>query len=309
MAVSHNPTKTRTIEKAWFSEINKRWTEFDRRTISRFKEMNAPINNELIENAEVGMSAAQLRIYMAYVNEQIALLLLGNNPPLNWQNQYQLDSYVRGLERTRQSLIAQGAELVPTVKEQLASQGLASFTAKSSLTTSIASMAPIHQEGLEFLFTRAYESLNGWTDNLSKEIRQITFNAIRNGDGITETTKLIRERTGVSKSRAQLIARTETNQAYSEASLAETDRASEELGEQIDSRWITARDSRVRHSHAAVHGVVMDSKRARSIKSTSGYNCRCSLIPVIDGASNTQSQEDKFKAERKSLMKAEAKST
>jgi len=303
VAISNNPTKTRRIEMAWFREINKRWSQFSKNIIGEFLAVNGAITN-----AEVGMSAEQLRIYMAYLNEQIEILLLGRLPPLNWQNQYQLDSYMRGIERTRQSLIRQGASIVPTASEQLAAQGLQAFTARPSLATATLQMAPIHQEGLEFLFTRSYESLKGWTDNLSKEVRSITFDAVRNGEGVTETARKIRERVGVSKSRAQTIARTEINQAYSESALAEADRASEELGEQVDSRWITARDSRVRHRHAAVHGVVMDSKRARGIKSNDGINCRCALIPVIKGVSDTESQTDKFKAERATLLKEEAKS-
>ena len=124
MALTHNPTRTRTIEKRWFREINKRWAEFEARIIDKFYLMNKDepyyqgIGNALNNAAVVSMSAEQMRVYMAYVNQQIAILLNGNPAPRNWQNQYQLESYMRGYQRTRDALVAQGAQLIPTAQEQ-----------------------------------------------------------------------------------------------------------------------------------------------------------------------------------------------
>ena len=89
---------------------------------------------------------------------------------------------------------------------------------------------------------------------MGAEVRQITWDAIKNGAGMRETADKIKERIAVSKSRAQLIARTETISAYRESAIGETERASAEMGEELQMRWITARDSRVRHMHAAWHG-------------------------------------------------------
>lgn len=303
LALTHNPTRTRTLEKNWFREINKRWSEFERLIISRFVAMN----EEAINNAgTVGMNSEQLRIYMVYLDNLIEELLLGNPAPRNWQNQYQLESYIRGLERTRQSLISQGADLIPTAQEQLAAQGLQTFTARASLASSVPSLAPIHQEGLSFLFTRSYESLNGWTDALSKEVRQISFDAVREGKGVTETMRKIQERTQVSKSRAELIASTEINAAYRESSISETEKAGDELGEVFLMRWISADDTRVRHLHAGWHGTKATTKETRARGNKSPYRCRCSQIPVIEGASDTPAMEAKFAKERKTLLDREA---
>lgn len=299
-----NPTKTGRIQKSWFAEINRRYSKFSKDAVEKLREITAA---PLAINAEVGINASQQRIYMAWLMQEIELLT-GAEPPNNWQNVYQLESYQRGLERTRESLISQGARMTLTEAERMAAQGLTSFTAIPSLTTtlSVATMAPIHQEGLEFLFTRSYESLKGWNDSLAKEVRQITFDAVRNGDGVTETAKKIRDRTGVAKSRAQNIAATETISAYRESSIAETQRASEELGEEIDMRWITAHDNRVRHLHAGFHGTISTPEETRRKGNISPYRCRCAQIPVIKGINDTPSKNEKFKEERASLLKMEA---
>ena len=305
MAIEANPTRTRTIENKWLRDINRRWKKFTTDSMAQLVNINKS-NLEVNQETPFTLDASQIRVYMAFYQDMIDSLLLGTTDAPNWQAEYQLQSYMRGVERARGSLISQGADLIPTAAETFAAQGLAPFTAIPTLGA-MPTLAPIHSDSLEFLFSRSYDSLKKWTDAMTIETREILVSAGREGKGIREVTKDITDRISVSKSRAERIARTEINQAYSVAQINEVNRASEELDEDIKTRWITAVDGHVRHSHANVHGVVMDTERASKIKSTDGINCRCALTPVLPDAPGLEKKNEKFKKERKHLIKLESK--
>lgn len=269
-----NPTKTRTIETAWLREINKRWRELAKRIRDRL--------NQPITNAEFAMSAEQQRSFMVWLEAQINELLLDDGD--NWQAKYQLSSYERALDRNRALLRAQGADLQPTPREIQQAAGLtaAQFTATPSLVAgAVTQMPPIHQDALEFLFTRSYESLNGWTDAFAKETRQILRQGVEEGQNTRKVSREIMKRLDVSRSRARVIAQTETIQAYQQSSTNEAKRAEEELGETILMRWKSAEDSKVRPLHASWNGTaVTPAQNARRINQ-SPWNCRCAQAPVI----------------------------
>lgn len=308
MKLTPNPTRTRDIEAAWLRDIRRRWAEYSRRTLARLEEMNAEAL--LLANAEGDadpfvMSVQQQRVYMAYVQEQIDALLLGGTEPPNWQAQYQLQSYERALTQIRGELIRQGAAIVPTEAERLAAAGLQPFTATPTLATGPAA-APVHRDALQFLYTRSYDALQGWTAALARQTREVLFDGLQLGQQSRVIARRLQERIDVSASRARTIAQTETNQAYSRASIAAIDQAAEETGEDIRTRWITARDSRVRHSHAELHGVVMTTEAAQRVKITDGINCRCALTAVVPGT-DTPRRAKRYEAERAQLLALERK--
>lgn len=272
--MSKNPTRTLGIEKSWGREINKRWSALA-------KEIRAWFENQPVVN-EVPTDTQQVRVFMAFLNTQIEnILLAGGN---NWQAKYQLQSYERALQRTRASLKAQGAVMAVTPEDfQMAAQiNPEQFTATATLATaSVANKAPIHRDALEFLFTRSYESLEGWTSKFSTETRQILMEGIQQGRNTRDVARDIMKRLNVSRSRARVIATTETIQAYQQSSSNEATRAQEELGEEIGMRWQSAEDSRVRELHARWNGtVVSQQQNARRIVA-SVFNCRCSQAPVL----------------------------
>lgn len=293
MTISSNPTRTKTIEANWNRQITKRWGRFKRNILAALVARNA--NAQLAnQSGPFVLDPSQQRQYMVFLNAQIEILLLGD-----WQERYQAQAYQRGLESLRRSLQAQGASLVPTAAEQLAAAGIAPFTATATLGT--VSAAPIHRESLEFLFNRSFESLKGWTDRMARETRTILFSAVAEGKGVAEVTREISKRVDVSRSSARRIAQTETNQAYSRASIAEAERASEEIDDPVNLRWLTVRDGKVRDAHARVHGRVLTPQEASRIKTTDGINCRCGLAPVIPEA-DTVAKREKFAKEREQLV-------
>lgn len=306
MAISSNPTRTRVIESNWERDINRRWAVFKRNTVAELRRVNKLANPEDIvvnKGATFTISAGQQRTFMAFLQSEIDRLLLGTDEPPNWQAQYQAQAYQRGLDSTRASLISQGADIVPTELERLAGIDLTPFTATSSLGT-ITSSAPIHQDALEFLFSRSYEKLNGWTDAMASETRQILFDGVAQGKGIDDVVREMVDRQNVSRTRARVIARTETIQAYQRSSTNEAARAAEEIGEEVLLRWLTVRDSRVRHLHATWHGTLTTPANNRKRINVSPWQCRCGTAPVIPEA-NTPAKQKKFKKEREQLLTLE----
>jgi SPP1 gp7 family putative phage head morphogenesis protein len=239
---------------------------------------------------------------MEFLEMEIQRILLGTTSAPNWQSDYQLQAYMRGIERTRAQLIAQGASLVPTAEEIQLAAGLPVFTAVASLGGQ--PDGPIHQDALEFLFTRSYNSLKNWTDKMAQEVRQALFDGVSEGLSIQETTRNILKRVDVTRSRARLIAQTETIQAYQISSSNEIERSSQELDEEIFMRWLTRLDGRVRHLHAKWHGKLMTTREYRKNINISPYNCRCGNAPVIAEA-NTKKKQDRFDEERKKLLTLE----
>lgn len=292
-----NPTGTGNTERAWRGDINRRWTEFTKRTTSQLRTANG-----LVTNAETfQMSAGQIRTFMEFYRLQMEDLLLGSDPPDNWQNKYQLEAYHRGAVDARRSLIAQGAQILPTGEEIVIAAGLSPtlFTAVPSIGT--AGAGPIHRDALQFLFTRSFESLNGWTDALARETRQILMSGVSEGKGIDEIVRDMRDRINVSRTRARVIAQTEVIQAYQHATANETERAEIETGETFMIRWMTVRDNKVRHLHALWHGVLLTVKEYRRRIGISPWNCRCGSGVVIPEA-DTPAKREKFKKERKMLL-------
>ncbi len=308
-----NPTRTRTIERNWFREIRRRWTAYTRSVLPALVRENQLALRLNQEGDPFVLSPAQIRVYMDFIYQQIDDLLLGTENPPNWQAEYQFQSYARGLKRYRAQLRRQGAEIEPTPEERLEAEGLRPLTATPSLATSTIPQVPIHRDALEFLFTRSYETLEGWTDTLARETRQILVDAVEAGKGIREVTREIRDRIGVSRRRAERIARTEVNQAYSRSSLTANQRAREETGIDIKVRWITAivktaKGNPVRHNHARLHGLVIEPEEAAQVKREDGVYCRCALAPVVPGT-NTPARQAFFEAQRRQALAITAASS
>lgn len=302
MAISRDPTRTAGVERRWNREISLRWGEF-KRVVAKKLRTSGQVTNAF------DMDAEQIRVFMAFWSAQVEALLRGTTEPPNWQAKFQIQSYQRSLERGRAQLRAQGARITPTPDELIRAATLdVDFTVTPALFIEFAgaevAAAPIHQETLEFLATRSYESLKGWTDKMTLEVRQILTDGVREGKGINELRKEIVSRLDVSESRARTIARTETIQAYQRGAVNQAVLLGEETGESVNLRWLTAGDGRVRHLHAGWHGEVMTPDELFKNINISPWNCRCSPAPVIEEG-DTSEKQARFDKERDVLLAAE----
>lgn len=274
MAISSNPTKTRGIEKAWNREINKRFAAFKKSILSEFKGINRLFVNEFSIDPNL------LSNYITFVQSELDRLIVGS-----WQEEYQRRSYQLAIQR----LSAELERIVPVT------------TSPSQLLAIVPStISPVHQEALGFLYTRSFEALSGLSQEMTRTMRNILFNGAQEGKGIAELTREITNRIGVGRSRARLIAQTETIQAYQRGTINQADVASDFLDEEIKMRWLTRRDNKVRHLHARWHGRIFSREDAFKNINISPWNCRCGLSPVIK-ESDTEAKRQKFDRERKEL--------
>lgn len=290
--LSNNPTRTLGIERAWNSQITKRFRKLTQALRSGFI---AEFTTNKLE-----IDAERTQAYIAYLQSKIDELITRED----WQSKYQVQAYLRGIERSRAELRKQGSTLQATPLEA-ATAAFATTIVPSLLTgtTSVGLLPPIHTEALAYLQTRAYESLKGWTDKFSREVRVILVDGALAGRGPRVLAKEIQEKLKTTEARARLIAQTETVQAFQRSQIAQAEIAVEETGQDIQLRWTTRMDERVRPLHAGWHGTVATPQVMAQRITLSPYNCRCALIPVLMSASNTEARNIIYAKEREKLLK------
>jgi SPP1 gp7 family putative phage head morphogenesis protein len=112
-----------------------------------------------------------------------------------------------------------------------------------------------------------------WFAQSSKANREavadIINTGIKEGKGVRETEKDLKQFFNQRKRHAELVARTETAKAQS---IATTNRLIEQGIENV--QWITAEDERVRHSHALRHNKIYPTGSIF----VGEPNCRCDIV-------------------------------
>jgi len=287
MTLSKNPTLTKTIEKRYIADIRRRFSKLRRDILARLKFEN------LILNA-FEMDASRQRVFIAWLELEIERLFFSTS----WQEQYLLESYNRALKRVRADLIREGENVAITESERtIALTSDFDFSAQASLISQGTPTQPIHQDELEFVYTRSLDSLKTATAKMSNKIRLHLFDGVKQGKGIIEIRRDIVRDTGIAQRDAERIARTEIIQAHHRANANEAERLSEINDEEYKLVWITGRDERVRPLHANWHGSVNTTAQVRDKISQSPWNCRCTQRIITDDMI-TETRLNKWAAER-----------
>lgn len=145
--------------------------------------------------------------------------------------------------------------------------------------------------GVDVLFQEPYlaqelDSFSFWSTRLIQDmpdqyrnrVQNIAMAGLQSGEATTEIAKKIQKEAGVQKRRAELIARDQVSKLNGQL----TKLRQEEAGVK-KYRWRTARDERVRSSHAALEGKVFSWSRPPSVGHPSQpINCRCTAEPVFE---------------------------
>lgn len=276
MALTNNPNRTKSIERKWIAEAKRRFSELKREV----KLLAIPL---LVINISDNEFSAIDKFILEF--ERLMVLLVTSSP---WQNKYQTQSYLRGLARTNNEL--------KSLFRKAPSEFFGLIHAKSVISLTL----PTNRNELNFLHTRANESLSGWMDKLLLDTRSILQENI-GVVSVDDIFEAIAKRIDVTTSRAITIAATEVAQASQRAVIKQIQELSILSDEQIDVRWITVRDSSVRHLHSNWHGRIMSPEQAARNITISPWNCRCGFKPVVEDRVPAR-KEAKFKAERKSLL-------
>jgi hypothetical protein len=132
----------------------------------------------------------------------------------------------------------------------------------------------------------------GMSEKLSKDIQSLIFQGRLDDLNLQQISKLITTKGfGISRRRANLIARTETHNAASYANNKYHKQVQQDLGTSMVKQWVSTSDLRTRSAHSAANGQKVDMDDEFIIGGVSmGYagdpkggaknvvNCRCIII-------------------------------
>ena len=82
---------------------------------------------------------------------------------------------------------------------------------------------PQYLSRLQLVHGRVFEDMHGIVGDVTAQLRRVLTDGMGRGLGIKDISGMINSRVGVGLSRARTIARTETNKAYTDAYMDESD--------------------------------------------------------------------------------------
>lgn len=134
------------------------------------------------------------------------------------------------------------------------------------------------------LLTYAKKQTANMITNVNKTTQSLVSDIIQGGIDAQASTKeiarLIEEATGFERSRAELIARTESTKAFNGAPTESLAALSHGTGRQFTKTWSGVLDDRERDEHVALEGETVDVKDTFSngLMYPSEPNCRCTVL-------------------------------
>jgi len=139
------------------------------------------------------------------------------------------------------------------------------------------------QRRVALMRSRVFEELRGFEGDTATDLARVLSQAVENGQNPMAVRSKLQERFGVSRSRAERIARTEIGQAYRRARLDEDADANERLGIKTGLLWISAFAPNSRQSHMALNGEIVDQDFVRDFYADGGnaINCMCGQTSVL----------------------------
>lgn len=199
----------------------------------------------------------------------------------HWTATYIRAAYTRGWENTR---------------ERLQQAGVAVEEAEDVFNLGVP------QRQLRELYTRTYEQLQSVTSDAVPQVRDVLTQGLAEGINPREMARrLTKEVQTIQRTQAEVLARTETINAYSEASLDRYDRAGQ-ADVTLSGEFSTAGDDRVCPICEALEGQEFDTEAMRAeafeyepdadeppslggtypVKPPVHPQCRCAILPVIE---------------------------
>lgn len=139
-----------------------------------------------------------------------------------------------------------------------------------------------YQRRVALMQSRVFEEMRGFQEDTARDLGRVLSQAVENGESPLETTEIIKQRFGVSRSRAERIARTEITGALRRARIDEDRDANQRLGVRTKMLHLSALSPTTRASHAARHGNLYEAQEVSEWLSegANSINCECNFISV-----------------------------
>lgn len=149
---------------------------------------------------------------------------------------------------------------------------------------------------VKLIAERAYDELEGMTNDMSLKLGRALADGLTRGENPIEIARGLSKQLGLSRNRAEVIARTEIIRAHAEGQLnAMSDLGVEEIGVMVE--WSTAGDDRVCDLCSPMEGVVLRIEEAKGMIPRHP-NCRCAFVPANVGESTAEQTRGKARVER-----------
>ncbi len=141
---------------------------------------------------------------------------------------------------------------------------------------------PVHQDKLNLIASRLFNELEGMTDDMANRLARTLVDGLIAGDGPRDIARILADEIGISRTRAETIARTEIIRAHAEGQLDSLSRLG--ITEfQLLAEWSTAGDDRVCPRCYDRQGLVLSLQEARGAIPLHP-RCRCTWIPANVGS-------------------------
>ncbi len=174
----------------------------------------------------------------------------------------------------------EGKEITDSAVEMAYMQGLtfADLALKRVNITASIQAGPIDWRAMDVLKVRNLTALRGIGEETNKAIIRELSEGLQRGESIPNLARRIRDRVDhIGIHRARLMARTETMYALNEGTKTRYAQHGIEMVE-----WLTAWDERTCADCAALNGRVF--KVSEAPPCPLHPNCRCTLLPIIEGS-------------------------
>lgn len=145
--------------------------------------------------------------------------------------------------------------------------------------------SPPYRKRISLLAAREFELMQGFSQQMKSDLAQTLTRGMIAGQNPRVIAKDIQERTGVNRSRAERIARTEVTNSFRQARMDEAQQAQVDLGIKTKMMHLSALSSTTRPSHRARHSKLFSIQEIRDWYAIipNPINCRCAQVEILIG--------------------------
>jgi len=269
---STDPTNTDTRERKFMKDFDRRVNAIGKEVLRILGEQNYTVVtlNALDINASTYQFALDQAI-LSGINSEIEricnlILLEGGEQELWSMRSYVEGAYQQGTAMTAANLTVQ-SELYALTKP----------------TLDAILFSPPYRKRISLLAAREFELMQGFSQQMKSDLAQTLTRGMIAGQNPRVIAKDIQARTGVNRSRAERIARTEVTNSFRQARMDEAQAAQTDLG--INSRLmhISALSPSTRPSHRARHSKIYTIQEERDWWAIvpNMISCKCSTVEIL----------------------------
>lgn len=267
-----DPTKTGQLRKRFEADFKRRFAKLRKAIIDEVSKKDGFGLSALVTNRRFDFPTNQEKVagFMAWLKLQQDTILFDGTLALPryvaaqraWMDLYIDTAYRRGLRAATVDIKRAGGRVSPEYID-------AAF------------LRPVHADRAGIIYTRAYDSLVGITEEMDTQISSVLAQGISDGFNPTKIARVIVDRVDkIGITRARLLARTEVISAHAEAKLNTYEDANIQ-GVGLQSEWLTAGDERVCEECEAASAAGPYTIEAAHGMIPLHPNCRCTWIPFI----------------------------